>query len=185
MTIDEDNLIEKDLWDAARWRQTVFLVTPDLDSQPGIALQFEDATASIKIFENWREKFGGFADRRDRLRICFVTGRHPTHGEGFSTIISTDTAPPPGQPLPTKQSYIAAGMRWRFQSTDTKRQSFDWFRASHTRKKTFFIVPMPIVSGGECIPDVSRCIVKSRVYFRTFDEVARGGDGDIDALVLT
>ena len=163
----------------------MFLVTPDLDQQPGIALQFEDTTPAIKIFEGWLERFGGFADRQDRLRICFITGRHPTKGEGFTTVISTDTAPPPGSPRPTQPSYVVAGMRWRFQSTDTKRQSFDWFRASHARRKTFFVVPMPIIRGGECIPDVSRSIVKSRVYFRTFDEVARGGDSDVDAMILT
>jgi hypothetical protein len=181
-----ENYIDGPTWDAAKWRQTVFLVTPDLDRQPGLTLCFENLAAGKKIFSAWRQSFGGPADRLERLRIVIIRGRHPDGRNGFTLGIGTDTTPPPGQPLPPKPSYTMAGFRWRFQGADEPQQSLQWFQASYQRHRMFFLVPLSIsaVSGGEIDPDTAHMVGKTRIYFRTVEEVIAAGAEDQDSMLI-
>lgn len=181
-----ENYINKSLWDEAKWRKTAFLVTEDLDQQPGIALCFENLSAGKKIFQEWRETFGGVPDRKERLRIAIIRGRHPDGRNGFTLAITTDTAPPPGQPLPTSPSYVMAEARWRFQGADEPQQSLDWFQASFQRHRMFFVVPISLAdfNSGSLIPDLSNNIGKTRVYIRTVEDVTSSGVDDPDSMFI-
>lgn len=179
-------IIDAGLWDAARWRKTVFLVTEDLDAQPGIALCFEDIAAGRKIFTDWQGRFGGVADRSENLRVVIIRGRHPDGRNGFTLGIGTEPLPAPGEPLPTKPSYVTVHYRNRFQAADEPQQSLDWLEASYKQHRMFFIIPMPISAGerGSIEPDFSACIGKTRIHFRTVGEVLAGGPDDQDSILI-
>lgn len=185
-TVRADSLIDRDLWDFAKWRQTAFLTDPADAGQPGIAIQFECLPGGEAIFDGWRKRFGGSADRDEILRIALIHGKHPIHGHGFTTSFSTDPTPRGFVPKPASApAFLITETRYRFQSTPEKRPSFDRFCQSFQRHKMCFVVPMSSGTSGECVPDIARCIGKTRLYIRTFDEVAAGGDGDLDSIVLT
>ena len=178
-----DPIIDAPLWDAAKWRKTAFLVTEDLDAQPGIALCFEDIAAGRKIFSDWRSRFGGAADRSEQLRVVIIRGRHPDGRDGFTLGLGTETLPAPGEPLPTSPSEVEVHYRWRFQAADEPQQTLDWLQASYRQHRMFFMLPMPISAGqsGSIEPDFSSCIGKTRIQFRTVEEVIAGGPYDVDA----
>ena len=178
-----DPIIDAPLWDVAKWRKTVFLVTEDLDAQPGIALCFEDITAGRKIFTDWRSRFGGVADRLEQLRVVLIRGRHPDGRNGVTLALGTETLPAPGEPLPTTPSYVEVHNRWRFQAADEPQQSLNWLQASYQQHRMFFMIPMSLsaVQSGSIEPDFSACIGKTRIQFRTVEEVIAGGPHDVDA----
>ena len=176
-------IIDATLWDAARWRKSIFLVTEDLDAQPGLALCFENLEAGRQIFSDWQSRFAGIADSAEQLRVVVIRGRHPDGRNGFTLGIGTETLPAPGMPLPTKPEYVAVYYRSRFQAADEPQQTLDWFQASYVQHRMFFLIPLSIkaVDGGSIEPDFSACIGKTRIYFRTVEEVLAGGPDDQDA----
>ncbi len=184
--MNDTPVIDNAVWDAARWRQTAFLVTEDLDAQPGIALCFEDIDAGRRIFTDWRDRFGGGADSLEQLRVVIIRGRHPDGRDGFTLGIGTETLPPPGHPLPTTPSDVEVHYRWRFQAADEPQQSLDWLRASYQQHRMFFLIPMAIsaVQTGSIEPDLSTYIGKTRIYFRTVEGVLAGGPYDQDRMMI-
>jgi len=173
------NLIDKDLWDAARWRETAFLVTADLDAQPGIGLMFEDYPAALKIFQGWRELFGE-ADRRDLLRVSILHGKSPKGRVGYTIHLTTDPeAIPPSEG--TNPEYVVTGSRYWFKETRGSNESLDWFRASFEKHKMYFIVPLPMKPTGDMDVYMKHLLGKARIHVREFSSIPAD---DIDAVAL-
>ena len=71
--------IEIGLWDAAKWRGTLFAEYHDVP--PILALGFRHPQYGKAILRGWRQRWG-HADRNDELRVAIITGvsrRNPAH----------------------------------------------------------------------------------------------------------
>ena len=177
---NEYNFIDEAAWSKAGWNWTAFLVTPDLDSQPGIGLMFKDYAAGVAIFDAWRKRFGGAADRQELLRVGIVTGTHPTKGDGYSITLTTDM-----HSLPVGNSpdhYVAAGIRWRFHDTRGENQSLGWFKASVEKHRKFFVVPMPLKPDSDAGKYFPHMIGKTKIHLSSYSSIAPDSQ---DAVVLT
>ena len=128
MSISDVNLIKKELWDAARWRGTAFLVTPGFDEPPGIGLQFEDYQSGVKIFEDWKQTFCGVVDRHDILRVSIVRGTHPSGRIGYTVNFTTDLSDLLPAPSREQAGYLIAHSRYRFHETGGNNWFFGKFR---------------------------------------------------------
>ncbi|WP_164467281.1 dsDNA nuclease domain-containing protein [Caulobacter flavus] len=76
--------IETPLWDAAKWRGTMFGQYPDMP--PILALGYTNPQYGEQIFDGWKARWGE-VDKNDDLRVAIITGlcrRNPSH---YSIII--------------------------------------------------------------------------------------------------
>ena len=169
-------LIRKDLWDAAQWRDTAFLYTPDHEGQPGIGLMFDDYQAGLKLFDDLRAQLG-VADRNEFLLVTIVEGTHPTKGEGYAVLFSVD---PSGLPVGDgiTPSYIAVGSRWRFRDTKGQNSSLEAFKAGYAKHGMYFLTPLDAKNPK---PDVTNSVGKTKIHFRSFSDIL---PDDFDAVVL-
>jgi hypothetical protein len=67
------SLIREPLWDEAKWRGVAYAWDEDGKGCPVLALCFEDAKASEKIFALWRKEIGE-VDAGEMLRVVLVRG---------------------------------------------------------------------------------------------------------------
>jgi hypothetical protein len=171
-------LINKKLWDSAKWRDTAFLVTGDFEQQPGIGLFFEDYEAGKKIFEEWRALFGT-ADAKDLLRVAVIEGTHPSKRVGYTIHFSTDISKLP--PADGPENYVAVASRWKFKETGGSNQSLEWFKESFKRHQMFFIVPLPKKVDGDVRKYFGHMLGKTAVYFRDYSAIA---SDDQDSVAL-
>lgn len=75
------SIINVPLWDAARWKGTMFLTSPSPDVPPVLALWFEDEAAASKIMSGLQSKFGPI-DEREQISVSIITGvdaENPAH----------------------------------------------------------------------------------------------------------
>lgn len=76
--------IDMELWNAAKWSATFFVITDD--SPPILGIAFRHEEQARKIFEGWRERFGN-ADDEDELRIAVIEGPIEGEEDGYSVHI--------------------------------------------------------------------------------------------------
>lgn len=80
------SLINIALWDRAGWRALVYLLDPELDRPPLLALGFTDPETARSIFKGWLGKLGR-VDIDDRLRLSIVTGVDKRHPHSYKAVI--------------------------------------------------------------------------------------------------
>lgn len=179
--ISNVSLIKKPLWDAARWRGTAFFVTPGFTEQPGIGLQFEDYDAGVKIFDDWKKTFCGFADKHHILRISIIRGKHPSGRVGYALNFTTDVSDIPPAPSKEEAGLIYVEARHRFHETGGNYAALDGFVESWNKHKRYFVVPVPMQLKGGLDPYLPHSIVKGRLYLREFSSVEID---DLDGVTL-
>lgn len=90
------SLINQSLWDKARWKATAYVIFPDLNQPPFMALGFADSEAGKSIFVEWQKKIGRI-DSNEQLRVSIITGvdKHSPHSYsvvvGVSPKLPTDS----------------------------------------------------------------------------------------------
>src|SRR5262249_42083494 len=72
-TVFFSNPIDVDAWNQAEWLGVGYLVDPNRVRPPVFGIVFRDETAGRKIFDGWRQMFGG-KDAKEDLRIAVIEG---------------------------------------------------------------------------------------------------------------
>lgn len=77
-------VIDVPLWDEARWTGVGFGYHPK--RIPFVALVFGNGDAGIRIFADWRQRFGE-ADEHNVLRVAFIDADIPGEDAGYTVHI--------------------------------------------------------------------------------------------------
>jgi len=130
------SLINIALWDRAGWRALVYLLDPELDRPPLLALGFTDPETARSIFKGWHGKLGR-VDIDDRLRLSIVTGVDKRHPHSYKAVIGMN---------PKFPSEDFAGRRLvlvsricQMDPPDSK--NFDGFLGRFQRVGRYFLLP--------------------------------------------
>ena len=172
------NLIDTELWLAARWRDTSFLLTPDLDHPAGIGLMFEDYSAAQRIFAGWRETLGE-TDTAEVLRVCIIHGTAPTGEKGYTVHFTTEPMSVISLTERQPQEFLI-GSRFHFKET-LSNQNFEWFVASYERHGRYFVFPLPMQQPQDFDACLSHRLWKTKFHHRDFATVT---PNDIDAVAM-
>ena len=174
--------IDIELWNAAMWRATFFMVTPDLP--PILGLGFLNEKPARHIFERWHQRYGK-RDDFEELRVSIIEGAVEGEYPGYSVHIGAD-------PDNTIKRYRAAGLtadhflmivtRINRMNPPAESKNLEMFKRAYRQSKTYFLVP------GTCRPDGSQLkpildlgIYKNAINFRKVEEI---GPNDIDSVIL-
>jgi hypothetical protein len=84
------SFIDLPLWDRAGWKAAVYLLSPELNRPPALALGFTDAEAAQSIFRGWRNRFGE-VDKDELLKISIITGIDKSHPFSYKIAIGTNS----------------------------------------------------------------------------------------------
>jgi hypothetical protein len=84
----DEQIINKELWDRARWRGVAYGRIARLP--PFIALVFEDREPAGEIFANWRERVGPI-DHAELIRIAIIEGDIPGQDAGYTVHVGPNT----------------------------------------------------------------------------------------------
>ena len=67
------SVIDIPLWEKAKWQAAAYAGSDDPTQPPLLALGFEDESAAIKIFKDWRERLRN-TDETEIVRVAILTG---------------------------------------------------------------------------------------------------------------
>jgi hypothetical protein len=85
------SLIDIPLWDRARWNAAGFIVAPESDMPPLLALIFRDAQSGDQIFQGWRGRLGR-ADKDNQLRVSILTGIDRENPAAYKVVVGSNIA---------------------------------------------------------------------------------------------
>ncbi len=175
MKLTNNALIDKELWDSAKWKDTAFLLPADGDGQAGIGLMFENMDAALEIFKKWNEVLGQ-SDSKDLLRVSIVSGEHPSKKiSGYTVHFTTN---PDSLIADGPDNYSVVTCRYKFKQTNGSNDSLTGFEKAFNDTKMYFITP---IDAKNPVVDTSICLGKTSIYFRDFSEVS---SDDIDRVTL-
>ena len=80
-------LIKPQIWDKAKWRATLYLVAPDSDFPPCIALGFKNKDAGKRIFDDFTKKIGR-GDKNNEIRLSIITGIDIKRPSSYFVVVS-------------------------------------------------------------------------------------------------
>jgi hypothetical protein len=172
------NLINHALWSAAHWRETSFLLTPDLDQPAGLGLMFENYSAGQQIFTAWREALGE-TDAKEMLRVSILHGTAPAGKKGYTVHFTTDAMSVITLTERDPQD-ILIGSRFMFNET-LANHNMEWFITSLERHGKYFIFPLPMQPAQDLTVYFSHRLWKTRFYHCEFSSVK---PEDADAIAL-
>lgn len=129
------SLIERQLWERAKWRATGYASGADLQEPPILALAFGNAEAAREIFTGWRAKLGE-VDREEQLHLSIITGIDRKHPFSYAVVIGSN-------PSISKDSgfhhFVNVSRICRMNPTDSK--NLDAFLARFERLGRYMLVP--------------------------------------------
>jgi hypothetical protein len=82
-------LIDMPLWDKAKWKGVLYIWPVDMDSEPWMALGFEDGAVARAIFQGWRATIGSI-DNEDRIRISILTGVDRSSPDHYTVVVGSN-----------------------------------------------------------------------------------------------
>ena len=174
-------VINTDYWNQAKWVGTAIL--SDKKSAPYLGLLFEDRSAAIKIFEEWRENFG-VKDLYEEIRVSVIEGDIPNQEHGYTIHITTNQENLIHKcnklNLKLEHTLFAIVSRYRRMPTDKWNKNMENFRNEVERFLSYRIVPI-YMRSNQLEPLFDYAIEKTEIYFRNVDEIT---EKDIDSVCL-
>ena len=171
-------LIDTPRWEKARWRDTMFVLTPDLDHPAGLAPMFEDYDAATAIFDDWRQALGE-TDTAERLRVSIIHGVAPTGENGYTVHFATELMTMVDTSL-RREQMLAFATRFHFRAAITT-QNMEWFITSYERHGRYFVLPMPMRPEPDLDRYFGHRLWKTKLHHRKFSEVP---PDDLDAIAI-
>lgn len=138
------SLIDMPLWDKAGWKAVVYLLYPQLDIPPVLALGFTDAEAAQSIFRGWRSKLGE-VDKDEQLKISIITGIDRSNPFSYRIVISTN--PDLEGQDSSETFFLIVSRRHRMNPRDHK--NLDGFLRRYERLGAYILLPAHYVSETE------------------------------------
>lgn len=132
--IETVSLIRGRLWNRAQWGGVGFLVDPDNQSPPVLALLFSDREAGQEIFVHWREDLGK-ADVKERMRLAIVRGIDKAHPHAYRVIVGSALSV-----LPRKGRFVSFVSRIHRMDATTS-ENLERFLAAYAAFGGFFVAP--------------------------------------------
>lgn len=83
------SLIDMPLWNAAKWKGVIYIMSHEMDAEPWMAFGFEDDAAGKSIFERWRARLGS-NDKENRLRVSILTGVDRANPHAYSVVVGSN-----------------------------------------------------------------------------------------------
>lgn len=150
-------LIDLPLWDRAKWGAILYLWPAEMDSEPWMALGFENGEAARAIFKEWRTKFGDI-DEEDRIRVSMLTGVDRFNPNYYSVIVGSNLI----QSKPRFKNFVSVSRIHRMKPSTSKNLSE--FANRFGRIGTYRLMPAEINLGtGKHKPYVNLAIQKRQV----------------------
>jgi hypothetical protein len=175
--------IDIDLWNAAKWRATFFLIVPG--KIPILGLAFKKGSQAKQIFEDWHERYGE-NDEFEEVRISIIEGDIKGEEPGYSVHIGPD-------PENTIKRYKKFGFkvdsdllmcvsRINRMNPPAESRNLEMFKQSYRKHKSYLLIPGVISDDNKQLkPFIELSIHKNTVHFRDVGDI---GTNDIDSVVL-
>jgi len=176
--------IDVNLWNAAKWKATVFALEPG--KPPVLGIAFLNEEPARKIFEQWLKRYGK-NDPREELRIAIVEG--PIKGEepGYSVHIGPDLdavikhLKDSGYDVKDGDIHMFISRINRMNPLADSR-SLELFKREVEQHKVYFLAPAVISRDLKSMrPLFDLGIYKGKIHFKNTSEI---GKNDIDSAVL-
>jgi hypothetical protein len=176
--------IDVDLWNAAKWKATVFAFEPG--KPPILGIAFLNEEPARKIFGQWHKRYGK-NDRLEELRVAIVEG--PIEGEepGYSVHIGPDPEAvikrlkDSGYDVKEEDIHMFISRINRMNPLPDSR-SLELFKGQVEQRKVYFLAPAVISRDLKSVrPLFDLGIYKGKIYFKNTSEI---GSNDIDSVVL-
>jgi len=176
--------IDVELWNAAKWKATVFAYQPGQPPSLGIAYMNEEPAR--KIFEQWHERYGN-NDQFEELRISIIEGPIEGQGDGYSVHVSTDPdawvkrLKAAGYSVSEDDIYLSVS-RINRMNPEPGSKNLEFFKQLCREHKIYFLVPCVISKDLKSVtPFFNLAIRKGKIEFRKVSDVSTG---DIDSVIF-
>jgi hypothetical protein len=173
-------VIDYETWNKANWKGVGYL--SDLSHPPCLGLMHENTDAAIKIFSDWKRRFGN-VDKNDEIYISIIEQNdNPAYFVhiGADIIGVKKRLKSTGVDLNDEYKYFVQLDRWHKMEIVDKKY-LELFKQEYYRHKIYYLIPMQNVSG-EIIPLFDFSIRKTKIRFVKTSELE---EGDYDHIALT
>ncbi len=175
--------IDIELWNAAKWRATFFMVAPDIPPVLGVA--FLNAEPAREIFQKWHERYGD-RDLYEEVRVSIIEGPLPGQEDGYTVHIGPDLD---GAVARYKDAGLEVGddlfmciSRFNRMTPPATSRNLENFKAAYYHHKTYYLAPGVISEDQkELKPLLDLGIYKNKVTFKAVRDI---GEHDQDRVVL-
>jgi hypothetical protein len=138
------SLIDMPLWNKAGWKAAVYLLFPELNVPPVLALGFTDAEAAQSIFRGWRSRLGE-VDKDEQLKISIITGIDRSKPFSYRIVIGTN--PDLEGQDSSERFFLMVSRIHRMDPRDHK--NLDGFLRRYERLGVYMLLPAHYVSEAD------------------------------------
>lgn len=175
--------IDIPLWDRAGWRGAAFQVIPG--SLPVLGLAFTNREAALKIFREWRTRYGD-VDTDEELRIAIIEGEIPGEDPGYTVHVGLNFENvferyKQAGLEPDKNTFFALTTRLNRMNPKPGSPYLALFKKAYEEAGAFLLIPVVLEADGSMERIAELGIRKGSLYFRQSADIP---PGDIDSIVL-
>ena len=178
------SIIDLDLWNKGGWKGMAFMSDPGLKMPPLACFVFENEEVGNEIFSNLKKEFGK-EDSEEEIRLCFiekVSSQNPldykVHFGSYPEAIFKKFEKYGIEPESTLLTLLS---RVHEMNPPKKPSSLEVFKHAYNYFK-FYGITNAVIEDGQIQPNFINAIKKTKVHFRTKDEILKdGSDVDISA----
>jgi hypothetical protein len=138
------SFIDLPLWDRAGWKAAVYLLFPELDRPPALALGFANAEAAQSIFRSWRKRIGE-VDKDEQLKISIITGIDKSNPFSYKITIGTNSN---SEEQDSKGKYVFMVSRTH-RMDPQNHKNLDGFLKRYERLGVYMLLPAHYASETE------------------------------------
>jgi hypothetical protein len=168
--------INIDLWNAAKWRGTFMMWSPD-GGLPMLGLGFLNEKPARQIFEDWHKRYGN-SDKFEELRISIVEADIKGEPPGYTVHVGTDIEntirryKDAGLIVDPENSMFAMISRLNRMNPSPGSKNLEMFKDAYRHHKTYLLIPGVLKpDGSDVAPFVDLGILKNTIHFRHVDEI--------------
>ena len=150
------SLIDLPLWDKAKWKGAIYILSYELDEESWMAFGFQNDAAGRSIFEGWRARLG-ITDKEGRIRLSILTGIDRNNPHAYSIVVGSNLVERAGV-----RSYVSVSRIHRMEPSHSI--NLDRFRQRFQRVGTYRLMPGYIdVSNQRYRPHPDLAVQKSDI----------------------
>lgn len=167
------SVIDQHLWNQAGWSGAAY-AQMDPRLPPVLALIFRNGNAAIRIFEQWRERFGQ-VDKDDEISITVVRHFSPKHPAHYGMVVTSKL---PDIPRESHMSSVIMRMLTVEPDNDVNLTNF---LRSYEKADAYLLMPVFLSNSGQPHYQKQLSLVKRRFTVKTAAEVT---ENDMESAFL-
>jgi len=133
-------LINIPLWEAAKWRATLYGASDHPDAPPILALGFKNETPARHIFRDWLERMGKI-DSEERIRVSIITGIDKKNPSSYKVVIGLNSDYALNH---SKAKHVITVSRIN-QMNPTNSSNLERFMKAYSKYGKYILLPAPFV----------------------------------------